>query len=141
VFRVLARELQRPVYALVSRIRSILSPHLTVENVIRLHILSSLLCLRPCISDIIVKQDLRNHGDSPHNPRHDYLSMANDVAYFLESHKLSSPTIIGHSMYVHLISLFSISPPLSLSLFSFESFIVTDSPVHNHETHQANRTN
>ncbi|KAH9221835.1 prolyl oligopeptidase-like protein [Leptodontidium sp. 2 PMI_412] len=42
--------------------------------------------------------DLRNHGDSPHNPNHDYLSMANDVEGFMEEHGLKEPTLIGHSM-------------------------------------------
>ncbi|CAK7208652.1 hypothetical protein SCUCBS95973_000174 [Sporothrix curviconia] len=42
--------------------------------------------------------DLRNHGDSPHAPRHDYTVMADDVANFIKEHGLSDPTIIGHSM-------------------------------------------
>ncbi|KAL8342440.1 hypothetical protein RB598_004037 [Gaeumannomyces tritici] len=42
--------------------------------------------------------DLRNHGDSPHAPRHDYLAMADDVAGFIEEHGLQEPTLIGHSM-------------------------------------------
>jgi len=42
--------------------------------------------------------DLRNHGDSPHHPKHDYLAMAEDVAGFIEEHKLKDTTLIGHSM-------------------------------------------
>ncbi|TLD25627.1 hypothetical protein PspLS_05784 [Pyricularia sp. CBS 133598] len=42
--------------------------------------------------------DLRNHGESPHAPRHDYPAMAADVAAFIDEHKISSPTLIGHSM-------------------------------------------
>ncbi|KAF4617049.1 hypothetical protein G7Y89_g15101 [Cudoniella acicularis] len=42
--------------------------------------------------------DLRNHGDSPHNPHHDYVSMAADVAGFIDEHKLKNTTLIGHSM-------------------------------------------
>ncbi|KAI9790368.1 MAG: hypothetical protein M1816_005186 [Peltula sp. TS41687] len=42
--------------------------------------------------------DLRNHGDSPHDPIHDYPSMADDVEFFIQKHGLSSPTLIGHSM-------------------------------------------
>ncbi|KAH8794845.1 prolyl oligopeptidase-like protein [Hyaloscypha finlandica] len=42
--------------------------------------------------------DLRNHGDSAHNPHHDYISMADDVAGFIEEHKLKDTTLIGHSM-------------------------------------------
>ncbi|KAI1814802.1 alpha beta hydrolase fold family [Poronia punctata] len=42
--------------------------------------------------------DLRNHGDSPHAPRHDYVAMADDVAGFISEHGLKEPTLIGHSM-------------------------------------------
>ncbi|RDL35091.1 uncharacterized protein BP5553_07022 [Venustampulla echinocandica] len=42
--------------------------------------------------------DLRNHGDSPHHPKHDYLAMADDVAGFMDEHKLKNTTLIGHSM-------------------------------------------
>lgn len=42
--------------------------------------------------------DLRNHGDSPHVKRHDYISMASDVTHFIESHNLETPILIGHSM-------------------------------------------
>ena len=45
-------------------------------------------------------QDLRNHGDSAHNPHHDYISMADDVAGFIEEHNLKDTTLIGHSMSV-----------------------------------------
>ncbi|KAK6584345.1 hypothetical protein PZA11_002569 [Diplocarpon coronariae] len=42
--------------------------------------------------------DLRNHGDSPHDPHHDYLSMAADVVGFMAEHGIEAPTLIGHSM-------------------------------------------
>jgi pimeloyl-ACP methyl ester carboxylesterase len=42
--------------------------------------------------------DLRNHGDSPHSPQHDYLSLADDVAGFMAEHGLQNTTLIGHSM-------------------------------------------
>lgn len=42
--------------------------------------------------------DLRNHGDSPHDPVHDYSSMATDVEEFIQQHNLCLPTLIGHSM-------------------------------------------
>ncbi|ROW08875.1 hypothetical protein VMCG_02801 [Cytospora schulzeri] len=42
--------------------------------------------------------DLRNHGESPHDPRHDYLAMAEDVGAFMAEHQIDNPTIIGHSM-------------------------------------------
>jgi pimeloyl-ACP methyl ester carboxylesterase len=42
--------------------------------------------------------DLRNHGESPHHPVHDYMSMADDVQEFIQEHSLQKPTLIGHSM-------------------------------------------
>ncbi|KAI8945292.1 alpha beta hydrolase fold family [Xylaria longipes] len=42
--------------------------------------------------------DLRNHGESPHAKRHDYVAMADDVAGFISEHGLKEPTLIGHSM-------------------------------------------
>ncbi|OJJ72633.1 hypothetical protein ASPBRDRAFT_64984 [Aspergillus brasiliensis CBS 101740] len=42
--------------------------------------------------------DMRNHGESGHHPKHDYMEMALDVKSFIESHQLQSPTLIGHSM-------------------------------------------
>ncbi|KAM7217872.1 Abhydrolase domain-containing protein IMO32 [Rhypophila decipiens] len=42
--------------------------------------------------------DLRNHGESPHDHRHDYTSMAADVLEFISQHGLEQPTLIGHSM-------------------------------------------
>jgi pimeloyl-ACP methyl ester carboxylesterase len=41
---------------------------------------------------------MRNHGDSPHDRRHDYDAMASDVAEFIHNHGLKDSTIIGHSM-------------------------------------------
>ncbi|PQE16577.1 hypothetical protein CJF30_00003271 [Rutstroemia sp. NJR-2017a BBW] len=67
-FRALARDLGRPVYAVR---------------------------VWQCIE---TGQDLRNHGDSPHHPQHDYMAMASDVAGFIDEHKLTGPTLIGHSM-------------------------------------------
>lgn len=42
--------------------------------------------------------DLRNHGDSPHDARHDYIAMAKDVEDFISEHQLQDTTLIGHSM-------------------------------------------
>ncbi|RAH46063.1 putative alpha/beta hydrolase [Aspergillus brunneoviolaceus CBS 621.78] len=42
--------------------------------------------------------DLRNHGDSGHHPKHDYVELALDVRSFIEKHRIREPTIIGHSM-------------------------------------------
>ncbi|ODQ48726.1 hypothetical protein PICMEDRAFT_14256 [Pichia membranifaciens NRRL Y-2026] len=42
--------------------------------------------------------DLRNHGDSPHNARHDYPAMAADVERFIAAQGLQRPVLVGHSM-------------------------------------------
>ncbi|TKA80011.1 hypothetical protein B0A49_00711 [Cryomyces minteri] len=42
--------------------------------------------------------DLRNHGDSAHDSRHDYTALAEDVEGFIDEHGLEKPTLIGHSM-------------------------------------------
>ncbi|KAL9055141.1 MAG: hypothetical protein Q9162_003718 [Coniocarpon cinnabarinum] len=42
--------------------------------------------------------DLRNHGDSPHDPRHDYTVLGEDVEEFIHEHKLQPAALIGHSM-------------------------------------------
>ncbi|PSS02421.1 Alpha/Beta hydrolase protein [Coniella lustricola] len=42
--------------------------------------------------------DLRNHGESPHAPRHDYSAMAEDVDAFIKEHSIDQPTLVGHSM-------------------------------------------
>lgn len=42
--------------------------------------------------------DARNHGESPHDPRHDYVAMAEDVEGFIDEHRLGASTLIGHSM-------------------------------------------
>ncbi|KAH7033022.1 Alpha/Beta hydrolase protein [Microdochium trichocladiopsis] len=42
--------------------------------------------------------DLRNHGESPHAPIHNYTAMAEDVAAFINQNGIENPTLIGHSM-------------------------------------------
>ena len=42
--------------------------------------------------------DLRNHGDSPHDSRHDYPALAADVERFIKDHQLGQSIFLGHSM-------------------------------------------
>ncbi|KAL2821752.1 Alpha/Beta hydrolase protein [Aspergillus cavernicola] len=42
--------------------------------------------------------DLRNHGNSFHDPEHNYPVMADDVAEFIHQHDLAKCVLIGHSM-------------------------------------------
>ncbi|KAI9687522.1 MAG: hypothetical protein M1822_002132 [Bathelium mastoideum] len=48
--------------------------------------------------ETIGASDLRNHGDSPHDPQHDYTVLAEDVEGFIDQHNLKDSTLIGHSM-------------------------------------------
>jgi len=42
--------------------------------------------------------DQRNHGRSPHDPRHDYDALAADVLEYMDQQRLSTATVLGHSM-------------------------------------------
>ncbi|KAK3995666.1 Alpha/Beta hydrolase protein [Cladorrhinum sp. PSN332] len=55
--------------------------------------------------------DLRNHGESPHDHRHDYTAMAADVADFIHQHDLKEPTLIGHSMGAKTAMALALSHP------------------------------
>ncbi|CEJ94565.1 hypothetical protein VHEMI10087 [[Torrubiella] hemipterigena] len=59
--------------------------------------------------------DLRNHGESPHNATHDYLSMAGDVVEFIDKQQLQQPTIIGHSMGAKTAMTIALKSPEKIS--------------------------
>jgi esterase len=42
--------------------------------------------------------DLRNHGDSPHHATMDYPAMTADVLRFMDTHRIDTAHIMGHSM-------------------------------------------
>lgn len=42
--------------------------------------------------------DQRNHGQSPHASLHSFPAMAEDLAEFIEDHRIANPILIGHSM-------------------------------------------
>jgi len=42
--------------------------------------------------------DMRNHGNSPHLPDHNYKVMTDDLVEFMNDHQIYSTSIIGHSM-------------------------------------------
>jgi esterase len=46
----------------------------------------------------VLVPDLRNHGDSPWDPRMDYPSMAGDLAALLRSNGIGRAHLVGHSM-------------------------------------------
>lgn len=46
----------------------------------------------------VITADLRNHGESPWDDRHDYPSLAEDVARVIERHAGGQADVLGHSM-------------------------------------------
>lgn len=46
----------------------------------------------------VYAMDLRNHGDSSHDPIHNYTALAEDLELFLQQQQLKNATLIGHSM-------------------------------------------
>lgn len=83
IIRALARDLGRYVYALVSFFLPLEARGPFYVGGCSKHRLS---------------QDLRNHGESPHDKRHDYTAMAEDVAHFIRENGLKESSVIGHSM-------------------------------------------
>ena len=42
--------------------------------------------------------DLRNHGNSPHNPEHNYTVLSEDLYEFMLLHDIPASIVLGHSM-------------------------------------------
>ena len=59
--------------------------------------------------------DIRNHGKSFHDPKHDYASMVVDVRYFIDQLGLSEVSLIGHSMGGKIAMSFALKYPLLVS--------------------------
>ncbi|KAK5061474.1 hypothetical protein LTR84_008018 [Exophiala bonariae] len=67
------------------------------------------------LSRPVYNLDLRNHGDSPHSPEHDYTSMATDVEHFIRTQNLTRPTLIGHSMGAKVAMTLALRSPQNYS--------------------------
>lgn len=65
--------------------------------------------------------DLRNHGDSFHDKEFTYEAMANDLRNFIETEKIESPVVIGHSMGGKVAMKFAVTWPAL-----YEKIIVVD---------------
>lgn len=55
--------------------------------------------------------DMRNHGESPHNPFMDYPAMAADLVLFLDDHRLKPVSLLGHSMGGKVAMWFALNNP------------------------------
>ncbi|KAH9945411.1 alpha/beta-hydrolase [Epithele typhae] len=68
--------------------------------------------------------DMRNHGTSPHAEPHSYLAMAADVLHFLDRHKLTNISLMGHSMGGKVAMAVALDPSLPSDLLS--NLVVVD---------------
>ena len=59
--------------------------------------------------------DQRNHGQSPHSPRHDYHVLCEDLADFMENHAIGKAVILGHSMGGKTAMFYAACHPESIS--------------------------
>ena len=59
----------------------------------------------------VVVPDLRNHGRSPHDTKHDYPSMVEDIVELLDSIAIERCTIVGHSMGGKVAMRFALDNP------------------------------
>ncbi|UOA07483.1 alpha/beta fold hydrolase [Methylobacter sp. S3L5C] len=55
--------------------------------------------------------DLRNHGTSPHHPVMDYPTMAADLLQFMDTHHLTTASVLGHSMGGKVAMWFALNHP------------------------------
>ncbi|MEP2669945.1 MAG: alpha/beta fold hydrolase [Cyclobacteriaceae bacterium] len=74
--------------------------------------------------------DQRNHGQSPHDPVHDYNALTDDLNEFIEDHKIDKPIIIGHSMGGKTAMNFAIRFPEKLSKLIVVDIVPKAYPIH-----------
>jgi esterase len=59
----------------------------------------------------VLSPDLRNHGDSPHDPAMDYAIMAADVAETMDAAGIASARVVGHSMGGKVAMMLALTQP------------------------------
>lgn len=74
--------------------------------------------------------DQRNHGQSPHTAAHDYVALTDDLNYFLDSHQIKNPIVIGHSMGGKTAMNFAVAHPDKLSKLIVVDIVPKSYPVH-----------
>jgi len=80
--------------------------------------------------------DQRNHGESPQADVHDYASMRDDLAEFMDDQGIEKASLLGHSMGGKTVMLFAMTWPERV-----ESLIVVDiAPVAYHELAEESHT-
>ncbi len=69
----------------------------------------------------VINVDQRNHGQSPHDPEHNYTKLSNDLLELFDELKLERAILLGHSMGGKTAMQFTIDHPKKVS-----SLIVVD---------------
>jgi len=59
----------------------------------------------------VLSLDLRNHGDSPHDPAMDYAIMAADVAETMDAAGIAAARVVGHSMGGKVAMMLALTQP------------------------------
>ncbi|KAH3680961.1 hypothetical protein WICPIJ_008046 [Wickerhamomyces pijperi] len=60
--------------------------------------------------------DLRNHGDSPHDPDHSYPALSRDIEQFMDDQRIEDAIVIGHSMGAKAAMALSLRSPALVKL-------------------------
>lgn len=74
--------------------------------------------------------DQRNHGLSPHDGKHDYDILTEDLKEFIAEHNINQPIIIGHSMGGKVAMNFAVKYPSLLSQLIIVDITPKAYPVH-----------
>lgn len=74
--------------------------------------------------------DQRNHGQSPHDNKHDYATLTNDLNEFITEHNINNPIVLGHSMGGKTAMNFAIRHPEKLSKLIIVDIVPKQYPVH-----------
>jgi pimeloyl-ACP methyl ester carboxylesterase len=74
--------------------------------------------------------DQRNHGQSPWSDEFDYQVMSEDLKEFIDTHQLTNPIIIGHSMGGKVVMQFALNYPTLSDKFIIVDIAPKFYPVH-----------
>ncbi len=78
----------------------------------------------------VLALDLRNHGDSPHDPRMDYPAMAGDVAETMAALGARPAAVLGHSMGGKAAMALALSDPGAVSQLAVSDIAPVAYPPH-----------
>lgn len=76
--------------------------------------------------------DMRNHGRSFHSDEFNYDVMVEDVQRYIQNHKLSQVSLLGHSMGGKVVMLFAVTYPESVKKLLVADIAPKFYPPHHH---------